>query len=222
MTTTKKTLKEPKNISFKEGGFYTGIGSRKTPETILLLMQRIAKALALQGLVLRSGGANGADAAFEIGCNKVNGKKEIFLPWSLFNNNSSTLYTPMPKAFKIAKDFHPRWANCPPASQSLHARNIHQVLGKDLKTPSSFVIYWAETKKKIGQLHPVPIGGTATAVKLAESIGVPTFNLYHIEIRKHWENLLDLPYLQSLQRLPNLQKRQKSINSKPNKIPPLT
>ena len=65
--------------------YYTGIGSRTTPEHILKLMTKIGKYLALNGYVLRSGGANGADTAFEIGCDEGKGVKEIFIPPFNFN-----------------------------------------------------------------------------------------------------------------------------------------
>lgn len=46
---------------------YTGIGSRETPYEIQDLMKRIAFKLAENGWLLRSGGAEGADTAFENG-----------------------------------------------------------------------------------------------------------------------------------------------------------
>ena len=44
---------------------YTGIGSRETPGLILALMGRISARMDRLGFTLRSGGADGADAAFE-------------------------------------------------------------------------------------------------------------------------------------------------------------
>ena len=67
--------------------FYTGIGSRKTPKTILKLFTEVAIYLSKQGYILRSGGAKGADQAFERGA----AKKEIYLPWRNFENNKSNL-----------------------------------------------------------------------------------------------------------------------------------
>ena len=47
---------------------YTGIGSRNTPKEVLELMKTIGKYLGCLGYELRSGGADGADSAFESGC----------------------------------------------------------------------------------------------------------------------------------------------------------
>ena len=69
-------------------GYYAGIGSRSTPPEVQLMMTQLAKALSYEGWVLRSGGACGADTAFEIGvpspCNR-----QIFLPSRSFNGRSS-------------------------------------------------------------------------------------------------------------------------------------
>jgi hypothetical protein len=144
-------------------------------------MESIAKHLSKDKLILRSGGAPGADSAFEQGSHSS--LKEIYLPWELFNNNKSSLTSPDPKAFEIAKQVHPCWNKCSGAAKKLHARNVHQILGKDLNSPVSFVIYWAETKNGLVQ------GGTATAVHLAKNLNIPTHNLKEKTIRKAWENI---------------------------------
>jgi hypothetical protein len=46
---------------------YAGIGSRETPQATLDLMNLIGFTLAQKGHSLRSGGAKGADSAFEAG-----------------------------------------------------------------------------------------------------------------------------------------------------------
>jgi hypothetical protein len=74
--------------------FYTGVGSRDTPEEVLSVMRTLAKCLARAGYTLRSGGAEGADAAFESGAQEVpQAKMQIYLPWRGFTGNGSPLYT---------------------------------------------------------------------------------------------------------------------------------
>ena len=53
---------------------YAGIGSRRTPPEILRLMERMALILSGAGYTLNSGGAKGADSAFENGALR----KQIF------------------------------------------------------------------------------------------------------------------------------------------------
>ena len=71
--------------------YYAGIGSREAPALIQGFFTKLAERLAGQGYVLRSGGAAGADKAFEKGCDEASGEKEIFLPWAGYNDSDSTL-----------------------------------------------------------------------------------------------------------------------------------
>lgn len=148
---------------------YTGIGSRKTPPDVLKQMTDIAEQLAKSGWLLRSGGADGADLAFEAGADKANGAKEIYLPWKGFNKSASKLYNPTADAFILASTIHPAWDYMNYGPKKLHARNCHQVLGIDLNTPSNLLICWTEGGKEIG--------GTATAIKLARQHNIPIINL---------------------------------------------
>ena len=148
--------------------YYAGIGSRETPKEILELFERIAVYLAQNGYVLRSGGADGADKAFEVGCDKGKGQKEIYLPWPKFNHSSSHLVVSDTLAFDLAKKYHPAYDKLSDAAKKLQARNTHQILGWDLKSPSYLVICWTP--------HGKAIGGTAQALRIAKDYNIPIFN----------------------------------------------
>ena len=66
--------------------YYAGVGGRETPAHVLNLMTRIAQGLTKVGGILRSGGARGADTAFEAGAGSA---KEIFLPYPGCQGNPS-------------------------------------------------------------------------------------------------------------------------------------
>ena len=71
---------------------YTGIGSRTAPIHIANTMTELGQILADKKWILRSGAADGADACFEEGCDKVDGIKEIFyLGRILINTNQHYL-----------------------------------------------------------------------------------------------------------------------------------
>lgn len=146
---------------------YAGIGSRSTPPEFLNIMTQAASELSQHGLILRSGGADGADSAFEAGAEP--GKKEIFLPWRGFNKNPSPLYNPLQEAFLIAEHFHPNWGACSDAVRRLMARNVHQVLGASLNDPVLFVLCW--TPNGAGR------GGTGQALRIAEANHIPVFDM---------------------------------------------
>ena len=82
------------------------------------------------------------------------------------------------KANEIAAKFHPNWHNLKPTVRQLHSRNVGQVLGQDLKIPSSFVLCW--TKNGSGS------GGTGQAVRIAHHYNVPVVN---IRDGNGWNNL---------------------------------
>ena len=165
---------------------YTGIGSRETPKEVLEVMFKCGRYFGQLGFTLRSGKAQGADTAFEEGVYQVNGSMEIYIPWKTFTGNripSKTLcIQPSKESMTIAESIHPAWERCSQGAKLLHNRNVYQVLGKDLNTPSNFVLYWAEVK--YGRVQ----GGTATAVNLAISRGIPTINMnsdnWKLELRK--------------------------------------
>jgi len=145
--------------------FYTGIGSRATPPEVLATMETVARRMMRDGWTLRSGGAAGADSAFEKGAGCM---KEIWLPWHRFRNHQSIL-VPTDAALEMAAAVHENWQACTPAAKKLHARNVHQVLGADLKTPSLKLICWT--------LGGAEIGGTRTAIKIAQIWGIEIQNL---------------------------------------------
>lgn len=148
--------------------YYTGIGSRETPSHICNEMRLIACLLFGRGYILRSGGADGADLAFEEGAAN---RKEIFLPWKGFNGSTSSLYNINPLAFEIASKYHPVWHQLKDSHKKMHARNVHQVLGLNLNDPVDFVVCYTVD----GKLS----GGTATAMRIARDKDIPIFNLFY-------------------------------------------
>ena len=177
---------------------YAGIGSRETPPNVLVHMTGIAKVLARNGWTLRSGGAKGADSAFEAGHRiawhtwdyKLGPRPEmpmaIYPPWARFNGNSSPLYQePSQEADDLAAKHHPNWAACSDVARKLHARNGYQILGGDLKTPCHYVICY--TKGGTGA------GGTGQALRIARAYEIPVFDfgLCHNEPEKLLEQLSD-------------------------------
>lgn len=151
---------------------YAGIGSRAIDSLsteMKFLIINVAKYLAENNFILRSGSANGCDTLFEQGCDQVSGKKEIYLPWKNFNGSKSQYYTISEQALKIAEKHHPAWNRLSNVTKKLQARNSYQLLGFNLDEPVDFVICF--TNKGL------TIGGTGQAIRLAEANNIPVFNL---------------------------------------------
>jgi hypothetical protein len=151
--------------------FYTGVGSRKAPADILVMMTAIARKLEELGYTLRSGAAEGSDKAFEAGA----GRKCIYLA------KHST-----PTAEGIASGYHPAWEKCSIFARKLHGRNALQILGDDLNTPSQFVICWTPDGCTDHTHRTIRTGGTGTAISIAAAHNIPIYNLAR---KDHFERL---------------------------------
>lgn len=169
--------------------YYAGIGSRSTPEDVLLLMESTAYLFAKQGWTLRSGGADGADSAFERGAMRamdldlLEPWPEIYLPWPNFNGRADgpDAIVPQHDAFNVAAAHHPAWHRLSPRAKMLHARNVHQILGPNVTKPnlSAFVVCWTPRGKGGG--------GTGQALRVAATYGVRVFDLADPALRKRFE-----------------------------------
>lgn len=170
MTTHLRSMVVARNgVAARLGGamnaFYAGVGSRQTPPVMLEYFYVLAAFLWREhALVLRSGGAPGADSAFERGAPMA----DIFLPWAGFNGNRSPLHEPPAIAYDIAAAHHPAWDKLTPPVQRLMARNSQQVLGGNCNMPSRFVVCW--TPNASGS------GGTGQAIRIARAYDIPVFD----------------------------------------------
>ena len=137
--------------------YYTGIGSRSAPKDIEALIKKIGAFLEKKDFILRNGDAQGSDSYFN---NSVVLKENK----EVYTANDAT-----PESMKMASEIHPAWDRCSEYAKKLHGRNCFQVLGKNLNSPSSFLICWTPNGKVKG--------GSATAINLAIKNNIPVFNL---------------------------------------------
>lgn len=164
--------------------YYAGIGSRKTPQDVIDLMTKISKHLNGKGYILRSGGASGADGAFENGAGE---RKEIYLPWPGFNGNNSQYDGKQWKYkkihLKLARKHHPVFDTLDSTQKKFMIRNSAQIIGKDTTDePSSFVICYTPDGKASG--------GTGQAIRLARSMGITVYNLHDADVRSKFEKMI--------------------------------
>lgn len=164
--------------------YYTGIGSRETPKEVLELIESISYKLSFIGMTLRSGGAEGADSAFEEGCI---GNKEIFLPWDGFNEkhedieNGYFVYNETKDTYQVVKDNHQFWYCLSSVARKLIGRDYLGLVGLN-GIKSKFVIGWTE--------HEEGTGGTAYTFRLAKKLGIPVYNLKDVSFDEIWNKEL--------------------------------
>lgn len=165
---------------------YAGIGSRETPSTVLTFMIRCATEWGRKEWTLRSGGAKGADKAFETGAIDAGGPIEIYYTDRVRNGysgdadedrfatlgqtNVDKYHPPLwEQAMMIAEEYHPNWEACGTYARKLHARNSFIILGDCLNDPVDLVVCWTEG----GKLK----GGTAQGLRIAYDYKIPVANL---------------------------------------------
>lgn len=148
-----------------------GIGSRETPVDVLQTLSAAGAALASRGHHGRSGGARGADGAFEQGFTTA-----PYLLRSYHANEGDR-----PDCLALAARFHPAWDRCSPYARLLHARNGLILLGDDLASPVDAILCWTPQ----GRIT----GGTGQALRIAadKDYRIPVFNLAVDPVDALWQ-----------------------------------
>lgn len=153
--------------------------SKYLSEQDLYRMEHVAKLLNALHVTGLSGGAKNSDSVWA----RLVPTTVQILPYDGFNNlrqsdnfkivaleNAPTEWRE--EAEEIARTHHPYGDTLRGFALQAHTRNVFQVLGLDLKSPVDMTIYVAN-ETDAGKVS----GGTATAVEISRSKGIPTFNL---------------------------------------------
>lgn len=178
--------------------YYAGIGSRETPIHILDLMTKASASLEKQGYVLRSGGAPGADWAFQQGV-KNQSMMEIYIPWEGYQGMLETPYTPYIYCKRVNKEMATEytkliwekrgrnWNALKFPIKALMTRNTYQILGANpgITQQSQFVLCWCPV------IDGIPQGGTAQAVIMAQHFNRPVLNMFNSDIVARIEAMIE-------------------------------
>lgn len=154
---------------------YAGIGSRKTPPTVLNLMYWIGVRMAQAGLNCATGAAVGADQAFANGCVAGGGTVSLSLPWASYNSewvsslpkNQVSIYVIQDSdtwAYDNVQKYHPAPEKLKQGGMKLMARN-----SLILRPPVDTVICYTENAS--GK------GGTGQAMRIASDLNMPVYDL---------------------------------------------
>lgn len=152
---------------------YAGIGHRdldgftepNTGEPVQNVMAWVAGVLEKMGYGLNSGGAKGADAAFEFGV-KDNKNKTIFRSTDASEETRS-----------IAQELHPAHERLQGHALDLFARNTNQIFGRNLDQIVDFVLCYTKDGCESHTTRTRDSGGTGQAIEMASRKGVPIFNM---------------------------------------------
>lgn len=153
--------------------YYAGIGSRKIEKSTENFMIRFADVIENTSIILRSGGAEGTDKAFEKGVEKKANKNIFYADDAdLMSYFAAYLFHPAP--YILSKNEY---------AKKLMARNTFQVLGdlsSDVIEPSLFVVCWTKDGVETHKQRTKETGGTGQAISIADIFNIPVINLNNI------------------------------------------
>ena len=171
---------------------YAGVGSRRTPQDVLDAMADIAQTLGDAGTALSTGGAYGADKAFETGALRTDAPITVHTPWPGYNGYrpghglDTDIDVVHPKATDairgtsyadIAREHHPYWNRCTRGVRALFVRNVSVLAGargvEGGTLPVRAVIAYTPNGLPVGR----EAGGTGHTLRTAAALGIPFVNL---------------------------------------------
>ena len=171
---------------------YAGVGSRATPQEVLAGMSDVAQVLGDAGFALSTGGADGADKAFETGALRTDAPVTVHTPWPGYNgyrpgrDPESDIDVVHPRAgdavrglsfLHLARKHHPAWDRCRRGARALFLRNVSILAGAldddGNLLPVRAVIAWNPN----GSAHGREAGGTGHTLRVATELGIPVVNL---------------------------------------------
>ena len=181
------------NVEPRPGSFaYAGVGSRRTPPDMLRAMGDIAQTLGEAGVALSTGGADGADRAFETGALRTDAPITVHTPWPGYNgyrpgrdpetdidvvHPTSTETLQGHRYADLAREHHPYWNRCSRGARALFLRNVSILAGAldddGEHLPVRAVIAWTPNGLPVGR----EAGGTGHTLRTAASLDIPGINL---------------------------------------------
>ena len=183
---------------YSDKKYVTFVGSRQTPSAIITQATKILFDYLRRGYVIRSGNATGLDSIVTTYCSEK--EREIYLPYEDFNykqfgKSMNNAFIPnrehwsnYQQAVEMVYQYHPLHNRVPEEHMKYLARDIYQVLGVDLKTPSEKVVCWTPDGAETAAECTRQTGGTGMAIRIANAFGIPVVNLNkHKELSKQEE-----------------------------------
>ena len=172
---------------------YAGIGSRQTPPAVLDAMARIAHALGNAGVALSTGGADGADQAFETGALRTRAPLTVHTPWPGYNGYrpgadarpSVNVIRPRPADTlqghtyaDLARRHHPAWDGLRSRGvRALFVRNVSILAGALDADGDALPVRAVIAYTPNGLARGRAAGGTGHTLRIAEELGIPAVNL---------------------------------------------
>lgn len=152
---------------------YTVSANQDIPDNISDILTSVVKRFSEADYTLRTGGNKGVDDLLE----SLSKRTEIHLPWRGFNDKQSKFTFNTKNSFEIAKQFSPVYENMKDSVKAMLARNVRMMLGKDLKSPTMFLITWTADGAESASERTGKTGFAGHLIAMASAMRVPVYNL---------------------------------------------
>jgi hypothetical protein len=164
---------------------YTAAGNRKAPGAALALCHVVGRELAARGLTLRTSDELGVDCAFADGHHEtwLNGKNvRLAFVTKAGTNPHAAHDLAGERPTRLALDLAAQvlggatWLKIRESSRWVHGLAVERLLGRDLLTPSRFLLCWSQT------VDPAAQHGTRVLARVARERNIPVLNLKGLEL----------------------------------------
>lgn len=187
----KKNFRKPEELKPEDVVLYkpyTVTANKEIPDNVLENIKKIIKELEIKGYILRTGGMDGPEDAFE----KSTSKKEIYLPWRGFAEKESKFTYAHPAAKILAARYQSGFDGLKNFVQAFLIKNVRIVLGTETKSPSLFMIVWTEDGAESLSEKSVRTGNSGHAIAIASDLGIPIFNFGKPDAEQRLRKYLNL------------------------------
>ena len=167
---------------------YAVTGNKEAPPEIVDRIQNAMRKLEYHGYTSRTGGMEGLDNVIE----KTVNRTELVIPWKGFSDKYSKNYYNTKESLVIARMFHSSFDGLKPAIQAFLAKNVRQILGKDLKSAVMFLICWTEDAVEDAKYKTVKTGNMGHVISIATARRIPIFNFQNLDAEERLYRFLGL------------------------------
>jgi len=161
------------------------------PEAMHKRMMAVAEMLVSKKMKYRTIGQSAQKISNDI-IAEFPASLEIYLPWKSFNKDlNGKLNKPSHDGYVLAAYYHRGFKKLKDGMRAVLASTVHTILGEDLKSPiNALIVYTDDGAETIKQIDFKTTLNASFAIYVAETAGIPVFNIKNDESIKRLDEYL--------------------------------
>lgn len=165
---------------------YVVAGNKDAPASIIEDIKEFVKKIEGLGYITRTSVMSEVETETE----SIAKNMELYLPWNGFNEKESKFYFNDDLSKQAAKKYSPVYDSLKPVIQTFLAKNARMVLGQKLNSNALFLLCWSEDGVEHKKDVTARTGNIGHIILIANSIGIPVFNLGKEGTKERLQNYL--------------------------------